>query len=220
MKENKLFKTLFSVLFYLFWSVFLQLPLNLFNIRLSSNMMALYEFVFTFLLLILIFMMYKQELIKEFKFNKKIKYIFINTVAIFMIMGISNMISYSILGDNVVSKVNNSGLSIIDTKNLLMIIRLLVLTPIIEELVFRKSVRTVVNNDIFFVIFSGLFLGSLYVIAQTLSFVGLISSISYILVGIYLSISYVKTNNIYINIFSRILYNLLMLVIILWSGYH
>ena len=82
MKENKLFKTLFSVLFYLFWSVFLQLPLNLFNIRLSSNMMALYEFVFTFLLLILIFMMYKQELIKEFKFNKKIKYIFINTVAI------------------------------------------------------------------------------------------------------------------------------------------
>lgn len=215
MKENKLFKTLFSVLFYLFWSVFLQLPLNLFNIRLSSNMMALYEFVFTFLLLILIFMMYKQELIKEFKFNKKIKYIFINTVAIFMIMGISNMISYSILGDNVVSKVNNSGLSIIDTKNLLMIIRLLVLTPIIEELVFRKSVRTVVNNDIFFVIFSGLFLGSLYVIAQTLSFVGLISSISYILVGIYLSISYVKTNNIYINIFSRILYNLLMLVIIL-----
>ncbi len=215
MKENKLFKTLFSVLFYLFWSVFLQLPLNLFNIRLSSNMMALYEFVFTFLLLILIFMMYKQELIKEFKFNKKIKYIFINTVAIFMIMGISNMISYSILGDNVVSKVNNSGLSIIDTKNLLMIIRLLVLTPIIEELVFRKSVRTVVNNDVFFVIFSGLFLGSLYVIAQTLSFVGLISSISYILVGIYLSISYVKTNNIYINIFSRILYNLLMLVIIL-----
>lgn len=215
MKENKLFKTLFSVLFYLFWSVFLQLPLNLFNIRLSSNMIALYEFVFTFLLLILIFMMYKQELIKEFKFNKKIKYIFINTVAIFMIMGISNMISYSILGDNVVSKVNNSGLSIIDTKNLLMIIRLLVLTPIIEELVFRKSVRTVVNNDIFFVIFSGLFLGSLYVIAQTLSFVGLISSISYILVGIYLSISYVKTNNIYINIFSRILYNLLMLVIIL-----
>ena len=215
MKENKLFKTLFSVLFYLFWSVFLQLPLNLFNIRLSSNMMALYEFVFTFLLLILIFMMYKQELIKEFKFNKKIKYIYINTVAIFMIMGISNMISYSILGDNVVSKVNNSGLSIIDTKNLLMIIRLLVLTPIIEELVFRKSVRTVVNNDIFFVIFSGLFLGSLYVIAQTLSFVGLISSISYILVGIYLSISYVKTNNIYINIFSRILYNLLMLVIIL-----
>lgn len=215
MKENKLFKTLFSVLFYLFWSVFLQLPLNLFNIRLSSNMMALYEFVFTFLLLILIFMMYKHELIKEFKFNKKIKYIFINTVAIFMIMGISNMISYSILGDNVVSKVNNSGLSIIDTKNLLMIIRLLVLTPIIEELVFRKSVRTVVNNDIFFVIFSGLFLGSLYVIAQTPSFVGLISSISYILVGIYLSISYVKTNNIYINIFSRILYNLLMLVIIL-----
>ena len=178
-------------------------------------MMALYEFVFTFLLLILIFMMYKQELIKEFKFNKKIKYIFINTVAIFMIMGISNMISYSILGDNVVSKVNNSGLSVIDTKNLLMIIRLLVLTPIIEELVFRKSVRTVVNNDIFFVIFSGLFLGSLYVIAQTPSFFGLISSISYILVGIYLSISYVKTNNIYINIFSRILYNLLMLVIIL-----
>lgn len=125
------------------------------------------------------------------------------------------MISYSILNGNIISSINNSGVSAINTKNMALIIRLLILSPIIEELVFRKSVRTIINNDVFFVLFSGLLLGSLYVIAQTPSLVGILSSISYILVGLYLSYSYTKTNNILINILSRIIYNLLMLVIIL-----
>lgn len=114
------------------------------------------------------------------------------------------------------SSINNFEISCINTKNLILIVRILILSPIIEELVFRKSVRTVINNDSFFILFSGLLLGSLYVIAQTPSLVGILSSISYILVGIYLSYSYTKTNNILINILTRIIYNLLMLVIILW----
>ena len=197
----------------------MQLPLNLLGIKLQLNIMSLYEFILTLLLLVLIFLMYKDELIKEFKLTnkKQIKYIFINVLIMFFIMGFSNMISYSILNGNIISSINNSGVSAINTKNLALIIRLLILSPIIEELVFRKSVRTIINNDVFFILFSGLLLGSLYVIAQTPSLVGILSSISYILVGLYLSYSYTKTNNILINILSRIIYNLLMLVIILWN---
>ena len=196
----------------------MHLPLNLLGIKLQLNMMALYEFIITFLLLILIFFMYKTELIEEFKSSdkKQIKIIFINVLVIFFIMGFSNMISYTILKGNIMSSINNFEISCINTKNLILIVRILILSPIIEELVFRKSVRTVINNDSFFILFSGLLLGTLYVIAQTPSLVGILSSISYILVGIYLSYSYTKTNNILINILTRIIYNLLMLVIILW----
>mgnify|MGYP000350447120 CR=1 FL=1 len=217
MQNKKLLKTIFTVLIYICWSVFMQLPLNLLGIKLQLNMMSLYEFILTLLLLVLIFLIYKDELIKEFKLTnkKQIKCIFINVLIIFFIMGFSNMISYSILNGNIISSINNSGVSAINTKNLALIIRLLILSPIIEELVFRKSVRTIINNDVFFILFSGLLLGSLYVIAQTPSLVGILSSISYILVGLYLSYSYTKTNNILINILSRIIYNLLMLVIIL-----
>lgn len=217
MQINKLIKTIFTVLIYLCWSIFMHLPLNLLGIKLQSNMMALYEFIITFLLFILIFFMYKTELIKEFKSSdkKQIKIIFINVLVIFFIMGFSNMISYTILKGNIMSSINNFEISCINTKNLILIVRILILSPIIEELVFRKSVRTVINNDSFFILFSGLLLGSLYVIAQTPSLVGILSSISYILVGIYLSYSYTKTNNILINILTRIIYNLLMLVIIL-----
>lgn len=217
MQNKKLLKTIFTVLIYICWSVFMQLPLNLLGIKLQLNIMSLYEFILTLLLLVLIFLMYKDELIKEFKLTnkKQIKYIFINVLIMFFIMGFSNMISYSILNGNIISSINNSGVSAINTKNLALIIRLLILSPIIEELVFRKSVRTIINNDVFFILFSGLLLGSLYVIAQTPSLVGILSSISYILVGLYLSYSYTKTNNILINILSRIIYNLLMLVIIL-----
>lgn len=217
MQNKKLLKTIFTVLIYICWSVFMQLPLNLLGIKLQLNMMSLYEFILTLLLLVLIFLLYKDELIKEFKLTNKsqIKYIFINVLVMFFIMGFSNMISYAVLNGNMISSINNSGVSAINTKNLAIIIRLLILSPIIEELVFRKSVRTIINNDVFFIFFSGFLLGSLYVIAQTPSLVGILSSISYILVGLYLSYSYTKTNNILINILSRIIYNLLMLVIIL-----
>lgn len=217
MQNKKLLKTIFTVLIYICWSVFMQLPLNLLGIKLQLNMMSLYEFILTLLLLVLIFLLYKDELIKEFKLTNKsqIKYIFINVLIMFFIMGFSNMISYAVLNGNMISSINNSGVSAINTKNLAIIIRLLILSPIIEELVFRKSVRTIINNDVFFIFFSGFLLGSLYVIAQTPSLVGILSSISYILVGLYLSYSYTKTNNILINILSRIIYNLLMLVIIL-----
>ena len=216
-QNEKLLKTIFTVLVYLSWSIFMQLPLNLFNIKLQYNTMLLYEFIVTLLLLVLIILIYKNELIKEFKsFNiYQIKYIFINIFALFFIMGFSNMISYSILKNSVISNVNNFEISALNTKNITLIIRLLILSPIIEELVFRKSVRTVINNNIFFIIFSGVLLGSLYVIAQTPSLTGLLSSMSYILVGLYLSYSYTKTNNILVNILARVIYNSLMLVIVL-----
>lgn len=216
-QNEKLLKTIFTVLVYLSWSIFMQLPLNLFNIKLQYNTMLLYEFIVTLLLLVLIILIYKNELIKEFKsFNiYQIKYIFINIFALFFIMGFSNMISYSILKNSVISNVNNFEISALNTKNITLIIRLLILSPIIEELVFRKSVRTVINNNKFFIIFSGVLLGSLYVIAQTPSLTGILSSMSYILVGLYLSYSYTKTNNILVNISARVIYNLLMLVIVL-----
>ena len=130
-------------------------------------------------------------------------------------MIIFNIVSIILLKGFSVLSVNQSSLNIIESGNALLIVRMVILSPIIEELIFRKNIRAIIDNDKFFIIFSGLLLGLLYIISQSLTLMGVISSLSYIFVGVYLSYSYTKTNNIHINIISRILYNLIMMVVIL-----
>lgn len=220
MNKEGLIKTILFILLYLCWSVFLKLPISANAFKSKDNIIALYEFVITFMFLVIIFLSYKDELIKEFKSLKKkdAKKVFINLATIFFIISVSNIISWLILRNFVVLSVNQSSLNIIKSENALLIVRMVILSPIIEELIFRKNIRAVIDNDKFFIIFSGLLLGLLYIISQSLTLMGVISSLSYIFVGVYLSYSYTKTNNIHINIISRILYNLIMMVVILWSG--
>ena len=217
MNKEGLIKTILFILLYLCWTVFLKLPISANAFKSKDNIIALYEFVITFMFLVIIFLSYKDELIKEFKSLKKkdAKKVFINLITIFFIISISNIISWLILRNFAVLSVNDSSLNIIKSENALLILRMVILSPIIEELIFRKNIRTVIDNDKFFIIFSGLLLGLLYIISQSLTLMGVISSLSYIFVGVYLSYSYTKTNNIHINIISRILYNLIMMVVIL-----
>ena len=217
MNKEGLIKTILFILLYLCWTVFLKLPISANAFKSKDNIIALYEFVITFMFLVIIFLSYKDELIKEFKSLKKkdAKKVFINLATIFFIISVSNIISWLILRNFAVLSVNQSSLNIIKSENALLIVRMVILSPIIEELIFRKNIRAVIDNDKFFIIFSGLLLGLLYIISQSLTLIGVISSLSYIFVGVYLSYSYTKTNNIHINIISRILYNLIMMVIIL-----
>lgn len=213
--NKKLIKTIFVVLLYFCWFTFFKTPLNFFNLQLSDNMNNLYCFVLTFLFLLVLFLIYKKDLIDEFKKIDKsfIKSVFKNLLIIFAIMILSNVITFVILGKTTVMNVNNSTISLISEKNLLSVINLLVFIPIIEELVFKKSIRYVISNDIFFIVFSGAFLSSLYVILQTPNLYGIVSSLPYILTNLYLSYSYVKKENIYNNVFSKILYNFIIISI-------
>ncbi len=217
MREKNLIKTITLVLLYLCWVVFSSLFINLSVFKLNNNIISLYEFLSTFLLLIIAFLSYKSELIDEFKKldKKSIKLVIKNFIVIFIIMNFFNILSYLILDDNIVMSLNNFGISIIKTNNLFLIIRLIIISPIIEEFIFRKSVRKIIDNNMFFILFSGLLLGFLYVLVQVPSIIGILSSLSYIFVGLYLSYIYTKTNNVYINILSRIIYNLLIIMVVL-----
>lgn len=217
MNKEGLIKTILFILLYLCWTVFLKLPISANAFKSKDNIIALYEFAITFMFLVIIFLSYKDELIKEFKSLKKkdVKKIFINLFIMTFIMIIFNIVSSILLKGFSVLSVNQSSLNIIESGNALLIVRMVILSPIIEELIFRKNIRAIIDNDKFFIIFSGLLLGLLYIISQSLTLMGVISSLSYIFVGVYLSYSYTKTNNIHINIISRILYNLIMMVVIL-----
>lgn len=217
MQKKLLFKAIIVILLYLCWSILSQIPISIFEIELSSNMVSLYNFIVTFMFLVIVFLMYKEELLSDFKnINRKsLKYVFINVLVIFILMVLSNFVSYVVLKDRVISNINNGSLLMISNKNLLLLARLVILSPFIEEVVFRKSIKGIIKNKTFFILFSGLFLGSLYVVSQDPSFIGILSSISYLIVGLYLSYSYTKTDNIFINIISRIIYNLLALVLVI-----
>lgn len=212
MNNKALIKSATVLLIYFSWLLILQ------NIKaFQSLFLSIFSLLLTFITLIILFLIYKDELIDEFKnlSKKDIKYVVINIFSIIFIMSLSNAISYAFLKDKLILNSNNDILSFAYSKDVFNMIRLIILSPFMEEVVFRKNIRVIVKNDIYFILFSGLILGTLYIVSEGFTIIGIISSLSYILVGFMLSYSYTKTNNIYINIISRILYNLLVVVLVL-----
>lgn len=212
MNNKALIKSATVLLIYFSWLLILQ------NMKaFQSLFLSIFSLLLTFITLIILFLIYKDELIDEFKnlSKKYIKYVVINIFSIIFIMSLSNAISYAFLKDKLILNSNNDILSFAYSKDVFNMIRLIILSPFMEEVVFRKNIRVIVKNDIYFILFSGLILGTLYIVSEGFTIIGIISSLSYILVGFMLSYSYTKTNNIYINIISRILYNLLVVVLVL-----
>ena len=81
----------------------------------------------------------------------------------------------------------------------------ILLSPLIEELLFRYSLKTIIKNDVVFVIISSLTFGMLHGLG--------IATILYVLIGAFLSIIYLKTNkNILMPILAHFLNNLIGLI--------
>lgn len=79
-----------------------------------------------------------------------------------------------------------------------------------KEFALKLTLKDYLNKKRYSVIFSSILIGIFYLIYNHIS----LSFIPYYLVGLFLSINYIKTDNIIINILSRIIYNLLLLVMV------
>ena len=95
---------------------------------------------------------------------------------------------------------------------LLTIILAVIISPIIEELVFRKAIKNIFNNKYLFIIISSLIFGLLHV-SSIRDINELLFSIPYIIMGISFAITYQKTNNIFTSIILHSSYNLVLILI-------
>lgn len=223
MKINKfinvkeLLKGILIFILFCFSSLFQLIPITLFNIkRTTSNSIILSTFSNICLLIILI-IIYRRELIKEFKLFKKnllenldtgIKYWLIGL----LVMMISNIIITYILGLNQAQN-EQAVQKMINKMPIMMLITAGFIAPITEEITFRKTFKNMFLNKYLFIILSGLVFGSMHVITSYSNPLELLYIIPYGSLGMAFAAMYYKTDTIYTSISMHMLHNTILTLI-------
>ena len=207
---------LIFILFY-FSSLFQLIPITLFNIkRTTSNSIILSTFS-NICLLIIFIIIYRRELIKEFKLFKKnllenfdtgIKYWLIGL----LVMMISNIIITYILGLNQAHN-EQAVQKMINKMPIMMLITAGFIAPITEEITFRKTFKNTFLNKYLFIILSGLVFGSMHVITGYSNPLELLYIIPYGSLGMAFAAMYYKTDTIYTSISMHMLHNTILTLV-------
>ena len=162
----------------------------------------LYAFILIFL--------YKQVFISDFKDIKKNwkKYLMrmlISIVLIFVSMVLINLIVGVLF--------NVKGTSENDTfkeNSLIVVLLTCIYYPLVEGIIFRKSVRDIIDNKWFFIMFSAIFYFFFNIVYTSMSFNNIMSSVCYLSTMMIVSHFYWKTNNFTLSVLVMSIFNLVV----------
>lgn len=228
MKEkiyNLLKLLLCFILFFCIGDVF-SYVLGIFDIdvtKFSNKTLVIYQFIMSFIIFIVLFFTYKKIIKKDYESfrkekNKNITYI-IKMFVIFMIVKyLVSFISVLIMtllnfDTSSMTSVNQNLIeSYVKSSPILMLISTAILAPFYEEVLFRLGFKKVIKSKYVFVILSGMIFGLMHVFPLEEGIplmLGIMQSITYVTMGMFLSYVYYKTDNIFISIGIHFLNNLL-----------
>lgn len=217
------------ILFYFFFSGLLLLFLNYLNIKpaeFSRTNKVIYMLSVSIFMLFIIVLAYFKEIKNEFKdfkinfikyFNEYKSYwptmIFLMLLANLFISFFTTDISSN---EESIRSILHSGIpGLIYT-----CISCSLIAPLMEELVFRKSIKKIIPQKYLFILVSGIFFGSVHVIGQTKHLVEYLHIISYSIPGLVLATAYQKSDNIFVSTSIHFFHNTVLLIgqIILMIG--
>lgn len=218
MKKLKNFKHLIKLLLSLilfFYCYLIQIiPILIFDIDAkiaSDNTVYALQLFSNIFLLTMLFILFRKELIKEFKKFKEnfwdmtdvaIKYWFIGLV----VMATSNIL-IGIFSPVKIAN-NEAGVQeIISNTPIIAFMLTTFLAPLNEEIIFRKSIKNAIKPKIPYILISGILFGSLHVITQITSWYDYLYLIPYSSLGIAFAAINYKTNNIYPSILTHMIHN-------------
>ena len=230
MREKREYISKLIIAFICFFEIgrFFSLIISLIGLKVQKFNyvdLAYYDTFIELILTIIIILLYKKCLRKDivlFKLNKKD---YINKILNYFVLFIAIKISSSlitgflsvILGYDLVDSENQSAIiSLTKSAPLMMLISTSILAPIVEEGVFRLSLRKIIDNKTIFILISGLIFGLMHIFPTDLSlYFALIQAITYVTMGFFLAYTYVETNNIWIVICIHAINNLISMLSIL-----
>ena len=220
--------------FLLFFSVgnIVTYILNLFNINielLSNKWLVVYQFVVSFIMFVALFLAYNKSVkkdLKDFKKekNKNITYIVKMFILFMIVKYIVSFISVLIMtllkyDTNAMTSVNQNLIeTYIKTSPFLMLVSTAFFAPFYEEVLFRMGMKKVFKNKYIFIILSGMIFGLMHIfpLEEGISLgLGIMQSITYVTMGIFLSYTYYKTDNIFISIGIHFLNNFLSVLVMI-----
>lgn len=228
MKEKiySLLKLLLCFIFFFCIGDIFSYVLGIFGIdvtKFSNKILVIYQFIMSFIIFIVLFFTYKKTINKDYESfrkekNKNITYI-IKMFVIFMIVKyLVSFISVLIMtllnfDTSSMTSVNQNLIeSYVKASPILMLISTAIFAPFYEEVLFRLGFKKVFKNKYIFVILSGMIFGLMHVFPLEEGIplmLGIMQSITYVTMGIFLSYVYYKTDNIFISIGIHFLNNLL-----------
>ena len=199
----------------------LSIPFLFFNIdnkELLNNIMLISVYFLTSLFFIYIYRKDIKANLKDFKKNyKELLKLALN----YWLKGLFIMITcsfiFSIIGlGNSTNETQN--IELIKQYPIAQITCAVLFGPIIEELVFRRSLKNVTNNIHLYSIFTGLLFGFMHVASSLSSPIMIIYLIPYSALGIAFGYVYKKTDNIFTCLSMHILHNTITIIQILILG--
>ena len=216
---KKYVKNIMTFLFYFFYQylfieILMLFNINYFNLNFSNK--VLYLLISNFIFIIILILLFKDELKKDlidFKKNHK-KYITSNIwlylFGIFL-MGLSNYI-LQIITKLEISGNEESVRELISKAPIYMFFSTIIFAPIVEELIFRKTIRNIISKKYLYIIIAGLIFGVLHISDYT-DINQLLMGIPYALMGFVFAYIYYRTDNIFTTMFFHLIHNLILFII-------
>lgn len=195
--------------------------IELFGIKynsLSTVSKQIYLILYQILTVSIIIFIYRKDWFKNFKdFRKNIVKYFKDYICYwalaFLLMILSNMIisRFTIVA---VAQNQTEILKEMESYPIYIFISSVFLAPILEELVFRLSIRKMLaKTKWLFIFFSGLLFGMLHVIGTTNNLIDFLFIIPYSIPGFIFAYAYTKSDNICVPIMLHFINNLFIMVI-------
>ncbi len=211
---------------------FETLPILMFKIdlnKLSENMQILYQFSCDIGFIIIILLIYKDKIFKEFKdyfkhFKSNIKLQLKYYLVGLAIMIISNIL-INFLVKNAVSGNEDTIRELIKLYPYYMTFSVVLYAPIIEETIFRRSIKDCFMNfknnkfkKYSYIIISGLIFATLHIIGSANRIIDYVYIIPYMALGSSFAALYYKTDNLWNTIILHGLHNCFALLLFLGLG--
>ena len=233
MKFGKRTKAIFIFLFlFLAMALLPYIPLWILRIdinKLSQSVKMWYNFVCDIVMLIITFLIFRKDTIRDFKnffkkffenFEISFKYYLVG----FGIMVISNLLIV-FLFKNANAGNEEAIRSLITLYPAYMIFSVALYAPFVEETIFRKTIKNIVLavkdskfNKYLYIFISGFIFASLHVIGTADAAVDYIYIVPYLGLGCAFAALYYKTDNIFCSIFMHALHNSAAIILYIALG--
>lgn len=220
-EKSKLFKTIIAYTIYTYSYLFRYIPLIILSILgiyyETTGYSLLLSLISNIILLLVLVRLYwkdlKEELllfIKEFYKNMDIGLIY--WLIGLTIMVISNLVLiYVFKSDGAVNEITVQ--SYLKEYPIIMGISICIVAPVIEEIIFRKSIKDFIKSDLIFVIFSFFLFGAVHVVGTATTLIDYLYIIPYGTLGACFAIMYNKTNSIFTSMSIHAIHNTLLFFI-------
>ena len=221
-KAKKIGFGIFSLLLFEFNTYFKYIPALLLNISMqqvakNGELVVLFSFFISLLTTFILLIIYRKELIEEWKIMKKDFFKNLDTGIACWGVGLIIMVASNLFLQNVLhsggAKNENAIQEYIKILPFVMGLDICLIAPIYEELVFRKAIRNIFMKPYLYIPASFLIFGGVHIVYTATTLTDWLYIIPYGALGGAFAFAYYKTDSIYTSMFFHMTHNTVLFLL-------